>query len=829
MSEIYLRPMDSTFECSRRHAIKVIAAAAGGSLAGGTVSRTLAALPWAERPPALALDSNAAPLALGKRIRYDDRERQGHPTLAADPDGRRLWTAWTCLRDGVEGICHQSYSPGNESWGPVQAVDEPRMPGVRAASDPEIAVVGRYLVIVWLARGHSGWTLLSRTFDPATVGWGDVHVVAGSLDGDERLSYPAIASGGDGALVVWQARHAGRKANGIHGRWLGPDGRPAGDVFKVAADETRDCCRPAVAATSSGSSFAVAFDRQDGPGTQNVYLVLLKRQGRHVVGAIPVSWHPASDLSPALSFAPDGDLLWVAWHSNRSGQNGWDIPRWYRLAALRLGDHTWHQPVDGPQPPDPEPRGTVQGFELVRVVTSAGGAVCVLGRASHNFCLQYYTQAGRSPLYRLPEDGWGGRGRLLRGTFAADGRLWVTRRDLRMNVLHGIDGFTELTGPPLLRSRAQPAAGAARVLEGVQRRQEWPAPSRGADDAGLRLYFGDIHGHSWQSDGMGDPEESFLRARDVLRDDFHVLTDHDRFVGRRITDAQWQQQKDIARHYEAPGAFVTLFGQEWTTPRTNRPHGWGHFNIYSADEQIPLFDHGDPRYRDLPDLYPSLRTHQAIAIPHHIGWTGVPWDALDPELVPAVEICSVHGAFEYEGNEPLRHRGGMKGNFVRDGLAAGLRFGLVGGSDQHGLIWQHGVCWKRNVYRAGLTGVWAPDLSREALLDAIRARRTFATSGVKLCMRFSLNGSAMGSFVKTDEAPVIRVDVAVPPEEGSLAWLQIVRDGQVVHRFGGEGQRSRFTFVDKEFPPGQTSYYYLRVTLDNDNLAWSSPIWAARA
>jgi len=56
---------------------------------------------------------------------------------------------------------------------------------------------------------------------------------------------------------------------------------------------------------------------------------------------------------------------------------------------------------------------------------------------------------------------------------------------------------------------------------------------------------------------------------------------------------------------------------------------------------------------------------------------------------PLVEIISVHGAFEFMGNKPIPHRGGKKDCFVQDGLARGLRFGIVGGSDSHGLIWHH--------------------------------------------------------------------------------------------------------------------------------------------
>ncbi|GAF88288.1 unnamed protein product, partial [marine sediment metagenome] len=207
--------------------------------------------------------------------------------------------------------------------------------------------------------------------------------------------------------------------------------------------------------------------------------------------------------------------LWVAWHSNRSGVDGWDIPRWYRLAALRLRDGTWHEPVGEPLGRDLERRGTIQGFELVRLVVAPSGAVCVLGRPSHNFCVQYYSGDAKAPLYRLPADGWGGRGRFMRGVFDGDGALWVTRRDLQVNVLHRIDGFDGSLKPPVLKLCEAPAREKMGPLAGVTVRYAWPAAARRRitaatpyDEGKLNVYFGDIHGHSWQSDGMGEPEES---------------------------------------------------------------------------------------------------------------------------------------------------------------------------------------------------------------------------------------------------------------------------------------------------------------------------------
>ncbi len=809
--------------CTRRHALKVLSACFGGAVLGPWLPRGSAALPWGETPRATLLEPGGTPLTLGEEVAYGRGRRQACPTLVAEAGqrGRRLWTSWVALAGEREALFLRNFDTTTGTWGtPIELSD----PTETTATDGELAVVGAHVLSVWLSRQGDAWQVRGRRVACDGDTSGDVALLHETPAGGVAL-YPGIATTAHGALIVWQEHDPASGQFVIRGRHLDLTGQPRGDVFDIARDGQRDCCHPAVVASPTDDTFAVAFDRQDAPGTQNVYVTFVTN-GQVPDKPLPATDHPASDVAPALAFTADGEHLWVAWHSDRRG-DGRDITPWYRLAALRRSDRTWSVPAAGTGQADRDSRRTVQGFELVRLAVSPAGVVCVLGRASHNFLVQYYSRAGRSALYRLPEDGWGGRGRLLRGAFDNAGGLWLARRDLGGNALTRIDGFNDLRGPIPMQPRVQPAAKARTANAGPY---DWPpAPDQVAD---LQLYFGDLHGHSWQSDGMGDPETSYLRARDVYGDDFHVLTDHDYFVGQRVNDGQWQQQKDIVEHYHEPGRFITLFGQEWTTARVGRPHGWGHFNVYAADPRIPLFDHTDERWRDLPQLYAAIRPYDAIAIPHHIGWTGVPWATIEPALTPVVEICSVHGAFEYEGNEPIRHRGGMRGHFYRDGLARGLHVGVIGASDQHGLQWHHGICHKRNCFRAGLTGVWAPKLTRDALLDALRRRRTFATTGVKLWLYFVVNDALMGTIAPSANVaglrngpPRIRVQVAVPPSEGRLAWLEVVRNGAVVHRYGAEGQHSRYTFVDEAAPDGPLCYY-LRVTLADGNMAWSSPVWS---
>ena len=71
----------------------------------------------------------------------------------------------------------------------------------------------------------------------------------------------------------------------------------------------------------------------------------------------------------------------------------------------------------------------------------------------------------------------------------------------------------------------------------------------------------------------------------------------------------------------------------------------------------------------------------------------------------------------------IRHSNGGRStsNTVAVQLAKGLRFGVVASSDNH-----RGY---PGAYGEGLLGVWANDLTREGLFDAIRKRRDYAWPG----------------------------------------------------------------------------------------------------
>ena len=750
--------------------------------------KALAQFPYTEREDSILLESGG-PLKPSPLHRIGKGIKNEYPRVAVTGDGR-IWVTDVSERKQGEGVFLREFLESG-GFGPEIPVSDQ----TGFEYQPQIIADGDDACVIWTAKRGGGPQILLRRFKNGKPGPEIVLSSPGIVIGK-----PCLTLEKPGILwAAWEAKHKDR----FHIMTRRVEGGIPGETITVTSGD-KDNRRPALCTDSSGNVW-IAWDRHEGQGNLNIYMKNLSRADK---GEIRVTHHPASDLAPSIAADPEG-YVWIAWHSNRRGEDGWDIPRWFQLRAYRDGQ--FYQTVSPPPDMDLTKDGTVQSLEFIKVACGRDGRIVVTGRPSHNFCIQWYKGGRWSRLHRFPEDGWGGRGQYAPAVQDQKGRFLVPRRDLGMNVLQAIGGLDGAYEKPQIKRRHAPLESPA--LVGFEKKFNFP------DWNGYNFYYGDIHAHSWMSDGTGDVDEFYIQHREFLRDDFAVLTDHDTFVGNGMIPSEWEEQKEIAGHFNDPGRFITMYGQEWTTARW--PKQFGHKNIYHIDPKMPLLDHTDEKSDHTDKIFKQARELGAICIPHHIGWTGVDWENHDPVAQPLVEIVSGHGAFEYMGNRPIYHRGGKPGCFVQDGLARGLKFGIVGGSDTHGLIWHHRVGWKRNCLRTGLTCLLAKDLTREALFEAMKKRRAFATSGIKMRILFEISDAMMGEEIELSEKPEIRVNVTSPKD---MKWIELVKNNKTIYSYGGEGYQSRFTYVDEKASPGE-SYYYLRVITEDGNMGWSSPIW----
>jgi hypothetical protein len=333
-----------------------------------------------------------------------------------------------------------------------------------------------------------------------------------------------------------------------------------------------------------------------------------------------------------------------------------------------------------------------------------------------------------------------------------------------------------------------------------------------------RVYWGDLHGHSGLSDGTGTPEDYFRYARDVAGLDVAALTDHDHWGLEPLARSPrlWDEIRGRVSAFHAPGRFVTLLGYEWTSWL----HGHRHV-LYFGDEGRVLSS-VLPEYESPPQLWAALRGEPALTIAHHTagGPIATNWEIPpDPELEPVTEVASVHGSSEAPDSPHVIYDP-VAGHFARDALDRGYRLGFVGSGDSHD---GHPGLAHLASGKGGLVAIFAGELSREAVLEALRARRVYATNGPRILLHATLDGAPMGAALPARPNGPRALEVAVVAP-ASLDRVDVVRSGRVVRTFAAAGARElRFTEALAGLAKGE--YVYVRAVQEDGGAAWSSPFF----
>jgi hypothetical protein len=361
------------------------------------------------------------------------------------------------------------------------------------------------------------------------------------------------------------------------------------------------------------------------------------------------------------------------------------------------------------------------------------------------------------------------------------------------------------------------------------------------------IWWGDPHGHSQLCDGREAPDYFFRYARDVEHLDFTALTGHDdclldrNFWGLpqspywRTSQDAWAISKYIANHFHNPGRFVSFVAYEWGGSAPLSPLGQPRFGdrcVYFPGDDGEIFAEWDDRYDAPSKLWDAVRARGGLVIPHHPGYAregplcGMDWEYHDDTAEPLVEIYSKHGSSECDDTARPLVRPRSEG-MIQWALQRGHKVGFVGGSDTH--ITRPGSDIREEdiavhpYTQAGLTAVRSAALTRCDLLDALRRRRCYATTGERIWLDFRFNGEPMGSEVTLEPDAPRRLTVEVHGT-AALKSVEIVSDGAVMLREAPGTLSAEISFVD-ETPCERSRYYYARVTQENGSLAWSSPIW----
>jgi hypothetical protein len=223
-----------------------------------------------------------------------------------------------------------------------------------------------------------------------------------------------------------------------------------------------------------------------------------------------------------------------------------------------------------------------------------------------------------------------------------------------------------------------------------------------------------------------------------------------------------------------------------------------------------------------PILYPYLKQHRGICMLHSLATQqGSDYRDNDPEVEPLVEIYQgLHASYEYEGapraesaNYQTHLHGGYEpAGFYWNGLAKGYKLGVQSSSDH---ISTH----------SSYTMIYTPSMDRTDIVESMRKRHAYgATDNIIVDFQaVDAQGHTylMGDAFAARTAPHLKVKVF---GTDTLQRVEIIKDGKFVFTTSPNTKSAEFTYIDNEPPKGE-SWYYVRVTQLDRNLAWSSPIW----
>jgi len=388
---------------------------------------------------------------------------------------------------------------------------------------------------------------------------------------------------------------------------------------------------------------------------------------------------------------------------------------------------------------------------------------------------------------------------------------WLAKLPRPVGAFEGFK-FTEPgCGRVTLRNPGTGAVGVSNPAEVVEEGPEF------------RLYWGDLHCQTFFSDGLRCPEELYEFAKEEGMLDIFGLADHD----YGLSQLQWRYFVEVTNSFYRPGEFVTIVGYEWTSDR------YGHRNLHFPGDWGQLLKCTEKEGHTLERIREHARRNGALLVPHHTAnfKMGCSWDqGWDPECERLVEIYSVWGNSERpssEGNtRPIRVSGGEReGQHVLDALDRGYRFGFIGGGDTHDgrpgdelHTLQEREDYKL-LWRQGIMGVWARELTREGVWEALWARRVYASSNCRILLWVTVCDAPMGSELRCSGPRRMAVRAL---GEGPISLLEVVRNRRTIAELRPHQETVSWSVEDTFAGP---AYYYVRVTQEDGEMAWSSPVW----
>lgn len=333
----------------------------------------------------------------------------------------------------------------------------------------------------------------------------------------------------------------------------------------------------------------------------------------------------------------------------------------------------------------------------------------------------------------------------------------------------------------------------------------------------LTIKWGDIHGQSNMSDGLGEIDQYYHYGKVQADLAYVAMTDHDNYPDI-ATSSEWEWNRTTCRLFNTQD-FAALLAFEWTS--NEYKYDFGHKNVYYRGDTGNMHTSVEQDGMTPDRLFASIKLEGGQCIPHHVAadWklvsAATDWDYYDGSVQRVSEIMSRHGVYEkYEDmSDYTKNIAKVVDCCVQDALARKIRLGFICGSDSHQM--EHGI-------EGGIMAAFIPKLKREDIYDALYNRFVYGTTGARILMSLKVNNQVMGSEITIAENSTVVIAGSVLGAQ-ALKCVQVIKNNQVFASFENLENEKDFVLEDSEVK--QDDYYYMRVEQVDNHLGWCSPIF----
>ena len=357
-------------------------------------------------------------------------------------------------------------------------------------------------------------------------------------------------------------------------------------------------------------------------------------------------------------------------------------------------------------------------------------------------------------------------------------------------------------------------------------------------------YFGQLHSHTQYSDGSGtlDSALSYIRSLpDSANVQFVAFTDHSNYFDSKnapnveaalydtslVKDSDashsWKTYKDTIAQFnkDNAGDMVAIGGFEMTWSG-----GPGHINTFNTPGIVSRNNStlnnktADAGMKAYYALLSQAEGATSISQFNHPGTTFGNfkdfnyWDPVIDSRMYMVEVGNGEGQIGAGGYYPSYEQYIMA-------LDKGWHLAPTNNQDNHKGKWGNAND-ARDV-------ILTDSFTEDGIYEAIRALRMYATEDKNLELTYTVNGLMMGSSI-TEVPDKLDIEVTVndPDASDSIAKVEVVANsGKVAYTWDNAAQLKSGKLSVTLDP--SYSYYFIRVTQKDGDLAVTSPVWVGES